>query len=67
MKAVIMEEHSQLHLHQHYSAKLFIFAIIHNFQDILESLCTNTVKDTIKKKKMIYNISHSLKNEVKPV
>lgn len=55
-----MEEQSQLHLHQHYSAKLFIFAIIHNFQDILESLCTNTVKDT-KIKKVIHNISHSLK------
>lgn len=45
MKAVITEEHSQLHLHQHCSAKLFIFAIFPNFQDILESLCTTTVKD----------------------
>lgn len=57
MKAVITEEHSQLHLHQHCSAKLFIFAIFPNFQDILESLCTTTVKDIkINEKKIRFRI-----------
>jgi len=52
MQAVTMEEHSQPHLHQQYSAKLLTFVVNHNFQAILESLRMSSVKDIGINKKM---------------
>lgn len=58
MQAVIVEERSQPHLHQQYSAKLITLVINHNFQAFLESLCKSNMKGIrINKKEKAWNIN----------